>query len=154
MDKNYIKYDTVLSVSEIIEYALMIDKFEEGSIDFFKLQNLFLSNNVSLNVEPYDLSEIIVTKDKGKVIRDRYIKGNYLPSDIRHYIINGNIIFNIDYKVIELLANAGVPKYQTLFLAILKSELRNSNNYANILEEKIAKLESKVSLQNRMHIMK
>ncbi len=153
MDKKYERYDKVLNISEIIEYALMIDKFEEGSIDFKRLQALFLNNNVSLTVEPYKISET-VNKEKRKEIKERYINGNYLPSDILNYIINGHIIFNIDYKVIELLANAGVVKYQTLFLSILKSQLRDSNIYSNILEEKINKLESKVSLNSKMYIMK
>ena len=144
MDKKYVRYDEVLSVSEILNYALMIDKFEEGEIDYKKLQALFLDSNHSLKVEPYDISKVTITKEKWKLVKERYLKGEYLPSDIRHYIIDGNIIFYMDYKAIEVLANAGVPKYQSIYLSILKWELRNNNQFNDELQEKINGLESKI----------
>ena len=129
-DIKYIRYEEALTDNEILLYAQIISQFKKGEIDFQTLKNLFLYKGV--NVEPVliDFSKKMMTVSEADVIKKRISEQKYLYSDINHFILNSNdfknVIFHLDYKAIELLANYGVPEYQKAMISILMTQLKHS----------------------------
>ena len=161
-DIKYVRYEDVLTDNEILLYAQIINRFEKGEIDFQTLKSLFLNNGV--NIEPVlnDFSKKMMTISEADVIKERISEQKYLYSDINYFILNSNefknVVFRMDYKVIELLANYGFPDYQKTMISILTTQLKNSFDK----DEKIAaerskwriridELNSSLSKEERIH---
>lgn len=72
----------------------------------------------------------MITVTEANTISNRISEQNYLYDDINCFILNSsefkNIVFRIDYKAIEVLANHGVPEYQEAMISILMTQLKHS----------------------------
>lgn len=158
--KNYILYEDVLTDDEILLYGQMIDKFKTGEIDFKTLESMFLSLGITIETTLFDFSKTMMSIEEANIVRERISKQDYLYSDIHYFILNSNrfknVIFCIDYKAIEVLANAGMPKYQNTLISILKTQLRYSDDKDKTLVKKrenwktrIAELESQLANSNK-----
>lgn len=159
--KNYIRYEDVLTDDEILLYGQMIDKFKTGEIDFKTLESMFLSQGITIETTLVDFSKTMMSIEEANIVRERISKQNYLYSDIHYFILNSNrfknVIFCIDYKVIEVLANAGMPEYQNTLISILKTQLRYSDDKDKTLVKKrenwrtrIIELESQLAKSDKL----
>lgn len=137
----YIRYDVALTDNEILQYSQIIDQFKKGEINFHTLQNMFLNEGITIEPVVNDYSKLPLTPEVD-VIKKRISEQNYLYSDINYFVLNSsefkNVVFRIDYKAIELLANYGMPEYQSAMISTLTTQLRHA--YSN---EKDDKLEAK-----------
>ena len=114
--EKYIRYDEALTDNEILTYSQIINQFRNGEIDFSDLKKIFLSYGVDINPVAKDISNKFMTISEANSIKKRISEQKYLYNDINYFILNSNnfknIVFVIDYKAIELLANHGIPEYQ------------------------------------------
>lgn len=156
---NYISYDKALTDNEILLYSKIIDKFKNGEIDFTNLKGIFLNYGVMIEAIPNDFSKKINTITEASIIRQRILEKKYHYDDINHFILNSdelkNIVFRIDYKAIEVLANYGVPEYQEAMISILMMQLKHSyDKDENLVAERrkwrrrIDELKSQMSKNN------
>lgn len=157
---NYVRYENALTDEEILLYAQMINKFKNDEIDFKRLQNMFLNQGVMIEPTLIDFSKKLTTLSEADIIRERISKQNYLYSDIHNFVLNSNrfknVVFYMDYKAIEVLANFGIPEYQNTLISILKTQLRHSyDKDENVAAErakwrkKIDELESQLSKSDK-----
>ena len=124
---NYINYAKALTDNEILLYSQLINNFKNGEIDFNNLRIMFLDYGVT--IEPI-LNDFSKSKRASDTTLKRIKEQNYHYNDINYFILNSdkfkNVVFCIDYKAIELLANHGVPEYQEIMISILMTQLRYS----------------------------
>lgn len=127
---NYIRYEKALTDNEILLYSQMIAQFKTGEIDFTSLKRMFLNYGITIKAIPNDFSEKMLTITEADIIKKRISEQNYLYGDINYFVLNSsefkNIVFRIDYKAIEILANYGIPEYQETLISILMTQLKNS----------------------------
>lgn len=94
------------------------------------LKSLFLNHGITIEAIPIDFSKKMITVTEANTISNRISEQNYLYDDINCFILNSsefkNIVFRIDYKAIEVLANHGVPEYQEAMISILMTQLKHS----------------------------
>lgn len=145
----YIKYDEALTDNEILIYSQIIDQFKHNEIDLASLKNIFLNYGVIIEAVPNDFSKKMMTKSEANIINKRISEGKYLYSDVNYFILNSNkfknVIFYMDYKAIELLANYGIPEYQEAMISILSTQLRHSYDKDDKLAVKRAKWARRIS---------
>lgn len=129
-EANYFRYEDALTDNEILLYAQIINQFKNGEIDFTNLKNEFLKYGVTIEVELHDFSKKMMTIEQADIFRKRISEQNYFYHDVHHFILNSNefknVIFYMDYKAIEILANHGIPEYQQTMISILTTQLRHS----------------------------
>ena len=129
-DKQYVRYEEALTDNEILLYAQMINRFKKNEIDFQSLKSLFLNDGVNIEGVPNDFSKKMMTISEANDLKGRISEQKYLYSDIDYFILNSNefkdIIFRMDYKAIELLANSGDSEYQKTMISILMTQLEHS----------------------------
>ena len=161
-DIKYVRYEEALTDNEILLYAQIINQFEKGEIDFQTLKSLFLNNGVNIEPVPNDFSKKMMTISEADVIKKRISEQKYLYSDINYFILNSNefknVVFHMDYKAIELLANYGVPEYQETMISILMTQLKHSYDKDEKLaaerskwRRRIAELKSSLSKKERIN---
>lgn len=132
MKKNnkYIRYDQALTDNEILTYSQAINEFKNGRIDFTSLKNIFLNYGITIEPVLEDFSRTMMTVNEANIIKKRISEQNYIYSDVDYFILNGhefaNVVFRLDYKAIEILANYGIPEYQETLISILKTQLKLS----------------------------
>lgn len=162
-DINYVRYDEALTDNEILIYAQIINQFKSGEIDFQTLKSLFLNNGVNIEPVTIDFTKKMMTISAADAIKKRISEQKYLYSDINYFILNSNefknVVFYMDYKAIELLANYGVPEYQEIMISILTTQLSHSYDKDEKLAAERAKwrrriAELKSSLLNEERISK
>lgn len=164
MKKNikYISYAEALTDNEILLYSQIINQFKNGEIDFKTLRNLFLNNGVIIEPIPNNFSKKTMTISETDIIKKRISEQKYLYSDINCFILNSNefknVVFRMDYKAIELLANYGVPEYQETMISILMTQLRLSYDKDEKLsverakwKRRIAELKSSLSKEDNIN---
>ena len=129
-DRNYIGYDKALTDNEILLYSQMVDRFKNGEIDFANLKSMFLDYGIKIEAIPKDYSKKMMTVIEANTIKKRILDEKFLYSDINYFILNSskfkNVVFRIDYKAIEILANYGIPEYQNMMISILMMQLKHS----------------------------
>lgn len=129
---NYIGYEKALTDNEILMYAQMIVQFKNGEIDFMDLKSMFLNYGITIEAIPNNFSKKTMTVNEANNIKKRILEQNYLYEDINYFILNStefkNIVFRIDYKAIEVLANNGIPEYQEIMISILMTQLKYSSD--------------------------
>lgn len=123
---HFTRYENILTDKEILEYALLINNFKHERINFSNLRNIFWAQHkINLQIMPIDISH---RKLLPKEEITRRINENYNYNDIKAYVLSSdefqNVVFYMDRKAIELLANAGIPEYQKELASILMLELR------------------------------
>ena len=153
----YVRYDAALTDKEILSYALIIDRFKRGEINYKELEKLF--GGLGLAVEPvlYDYTKRMISIREANIIEERHLSKNYLPADIRGYILNSydrsiiDVMFMMDRKVIEVLADYGMSEYQLELINILRTQIRftphNKDNMVNLSlwNRRIKELEKELS---------
>ena len=148
-DNKYIRYDVALTDNEILLYSQIIDQFKKNEIDFQTLRNIFFINGINIEPIPRNFSKKMLTISEASVINKRISEQKYLYNDIDYFILNSNefknIIFCIDYKAIELLANYGIPEYQETMILILTSQLIHSYDKDEQLAAKRSKWERRIA---------
>ena len=91
---------------------------------------MFSNYGISVELILNDFSKRMMTISQAEELKKRITEKQYIYSDIDRYILNSNdfknVIFCIDYKAIEVLANSGIPEYQETMMSILKTMLRHS----------------------------
>ncbi len=126
-DKKYVRYDMALTDNEILQYALIIDQYEKGKIDNQTLRNLFLDKGVTIEPRFHDYSKMLLLSSVG-AMKKRILEGNYVYNDVDCFVLNSegfkNVVFRMDRKAIEVLADYGIPEYQEALLGILSYQLR------------------------------
>ena len=161
-DIKYVRYENALTDNEILVYAQIINQFKKGEIDFQTLKSLFLNNGVIVEPVPTDFSKKKMTISEADIIKKRISEQKYLYSDINYFILNSNefknVVFHMDYKAIELLANYGVPEYQETMISILMTQLKHSYDKDEKLaterskwRRRIAELKSSLSKEERIN---
>ena len=127
---NYIGYEKALTDNEILMCSQIINQFKNGEIDFTNLKSIFLNYGITIEVILNDFSKKMMTITEADIIKKRISEKNYLYEDINYFILNStefkNIVFRIDYKAIEILANYGIPEYQETMISILMKQLEHS----------------------------
>ena len=127
--KEYINYKDVFTDNEIIQYALIIDKFIENKITYKELKEELSIYGITIKPILRDISKKMMTKKQYKDLITRLDKEIYHYEDINCFIfannICENIIFSFDYYIINLLANNNIPKYQESLIGILKTYIKN-----------------------------
>ena len=127
---NYIGYEKALTDNEILLYSQIIVQFKNGEIDFTNLKSIFLNYGITIEAIPNDFSKRMMTITEAVTIKKRISEKNYLYDDINYFVLNSsefkNIVFRIDYKAIEVLANYGMPEYQETMISILMTQLKHS----------------------------
>lgn len=125
---HFTRYENILTDKEILEYALLINNFKHERINFSNLKNIFWAQHkITLQIlTSFNLSIRKTLLKKEEVIR--YLNDDYNYNDIKAYVLSSdefqNVVFYMDRKAIELLANAGIPEYQKELASILMLELR------------------------------
>lgn len=148
--KKTIRYDVALTDNEILQYSQIVDRFKKGEIDFQTLRDLFLNNGVTIEPVFIDYTKLPIASQIEEV-KKRILERNYLYNDINYFILNSkefkNVVFRIDYKAIELLANYGVPEYQKAMISTLVTQLRHSytNERNDELEAKRSKWQRRIA---------
>lgn len=146
--KNYIRYDEVLTDEEILMYAKVIDQFKRENIQFIDVKSIFLKQGIELDVKTNDFSLTKMTAEQANIINKRIIEQNYIYNDINYFVLNSanfkNVIFIMDYKAIEVLANSGMREYQQTLIGILKTQLRISYDKDEILTKKRSQWKRKI----------
>ena len=131
-DYDYVRYDYALTDKEILLCAQIIDQFERGEIDFITLKEQFLGYDISLEAVLHDVSGRMMTVVQAEEREKRIAEHNFRPEDIKYYLLNSenfkNVVFLMDRKAIELLAESGSRKYQEALIGILKTQLKYSMN--------------------------
>ena len=111
----YKDYKTVFNDDEILIYGLLLDKFKNQVINYEQLKNLLASHGISVKPLLIDFASKKMTIKEGKEIQKRLDNEDYIYDDINCFIFNSdnfeNVIFAIDYKVVDVLANYGEPSY-------------------------------------------
>jgi len=132
-EKKYIWYSDALTDNEILQYALIINQFKNNEIDFQTLKELFWNKRIKIIPSlVYPSTKKKLTISQLEELKKRFLERKYLYSDINYFILNSNkfkfknVIFHMDYKVIELLANYGLPEYQEAMISILMNKLKHS----------------------------
>ena len=127
---NYIGYEKALTDNEILLYSQIIAQFKNGEIDFTNLKSIFLNYGITIEAIPNDFSKRMMTITEADTIKKRISEKNYLYGDINYFVLNSsefkNVVFRIDYKAIEVLANYGMPEYQEIMISILMTQLKHS----------------------------
>ena len=127
---NYIGYQKALTDNEILLYSQIIAQFKNGEIDFTNLKSIFLNYGITIEAILNDFSKRMMTITEADTIKKRISEKNYLYGDINYFVLNSsefkNVIFRMDYKAIEVLANYGMPEYQEIMISILMTQLRHS----------------------------
>lgn len=125
---DYNKYDTILSDEEILRYALMIDEFKIGKIDFKNLESKMQSIGVVIKPKYKDPSNLkLVERAKEMKERIEHNKPNY--SDIECFLMDiadKKVDFRLDYKAIKLLADSGKKNYIDHFIGLLDYAIRHT----------------------------
>jgi len=136
----YIGYEEILTDNEILTYAHIIDRFKNDEINFDELKEQFLNHDIIIEPILYDYSTTKMTTAQAEIIEKRLSKQNYIYDDISKFILNSNefknIVFCLDYKAIEILANSGMPEYQNIMINILKTQLKYSS-YSSSTDKKL-----------------
>lgn len=126
-----VRYEYALTDNEILTYSQIIDKFKKGEITFQNVTEMFASYDITIEPVLRDFSKQKMTVSDANMMKDRLANKQYLYSDINYFLLNSekfkNIAFRIDYKAVELLANLGIPEYQTSMVNILMTEMRLSH---------------------------
>lgn len=129
---HFIGYQDALTDNEMLLYSLIINKFKNGEIDFKNLKNEFLNYGITIEVMIADFSKKMMTLAEAASLKKRISEENYLYNDIKYYVLNApefeNVVFRMDYKAIEALANHGIPEYKEAMICILKTQLKYSFN--------------------------
>ena len=138
---DYKRYDKVLNDDEILECALLIDKYKKGTIDFNELLKEAKSIDIAIKPIPIDFSTKKMTIEQGKIIKERLENKDYIYEDIRGFLLDiddKKAVFYMDYKAIEILAKAGLPEYISSLISILDWEIKNSpkNEIKDMLKAK------------------
>ena len=91
----------------------------------------------------------MMTNDEKNTIEKRILEKNYLYNDINYFVLNSaefkNIIFRIDYKAIEILANYGIPEYQETMISILMTQLKHSYDKDEVLAAERSKWKRRIN---------
>jgi len=131
-----VRYEYALTDNEILTYSQILDKFKKGIITYFELSETLANYGITIEPVVRDISKQKMTVSKANTMNDRLAKKEYIYSDIDYYILNSkefnNVAFRIDRKAIEILANAGIPEYQTSLMSLLVTELK----YLNVTDAK------------------
>lgn len=139
-DNKYVRYEEALTDNEILSYAQMVDKFSKDEINYHTLKDFFNNNGVNVQPVPNDFSNRMMTIDQADEIKKRIVEEKYLYDDINYFLLDSNdfknVVFRIDYKAIEVLANSGNPEYQQTLISILMTQLSHSSDKD---EEMVAK---------------
>ena len=128
---DYKRYNLALNDDEILKCALLINEYKKGAIDFSELKKKFQSIGVVMKPRLIDFSTKKMTVEQGKVIKERLNNENYIYKDINGFLLDigdKKVIFYMDYKAIEVLANAGLPEYIKSLIGILDWEIKNMPN--------------------------
>ena len=127
-----LRYEDALTDNEIFTYAKLIDQFEKGESDYSALKSDFLLQGVNLEAIPVDISNKMMTVNDAEDYKKRVSEQKYISDDISGYLLNAedykNVIFYMDYKAIEVLANHGIPEYQQKLIGILSTQLTHSSD--------------------------
>ena len=111
----YNDYKNVFNDDEILIYGLILDKFKNNVINFKQLKNLLAEHGITVKPLLIDFSKKAMTIKEAKEIQKRLDDEDYIYNDINAYVFNSdsfeNVLFAIDYKVVEVLANHGEPDY-------------------------------------------
>ncbi len=157
-DNNYTKYDEALTDNEIYNYALIVDEFMIGKITYKELQEKF-SELYGIEVRVEINSKSGMTLEERADFANRLIKEDYNYNDITGFILNGrylnNVLFKMDYKAIEVLANNNIPRYMEAYKRILETQLHYSYDKneklkaeRNMWKRKIEELENKLVIDS------
>lgn len=77
-NEKHVRYEDALTDNEILLFAQMIDKFKNGDINYKELENMFLSNGVTIKPTLVDFSKTIMSIDKANIIKERISRQDYL----------------------------------------------------------------------------
>lgn len=123
-----INYGDILTDKEILVYARILDAFAKKRINYQSLEKLFAENGVNVRPLLYDNS-IYLTMADYNAAHERFARKEYVYSDIRSFILSNNefqnIMFGLDYKSVEVLANSGDLEYKECLRIILKTFMKN-----------------------------
>ena len=128
---DYERYNIVLNDDEILKCALLINEYKKGDINFSELKKKFQSIGIVMKPRLIDFSTKKMTVEQGKVVKERLDNENYIYNDINGFLLDigdKKVIFYMDYKAIEVLANAGLPEYIKSLIGILEWEIKNMPN--------------------------
>ena len=129
-DKEYIGYEEALTDNEILLFSKIILEFKNGGIDLESLKNIFLNKGITVEPIYYDICRRMITVMDANNIKKRILEGKSMYNDIDYFILNSNdfnnVVFRLDYKAIEVLANYGIPEFQNTLISILKWQLVHS----------------------------
>ena len=157
-DNYYTKYDEALTDNEIYNYALIVDEFMIGKITYKELQEKF-SELYGIDVSVEINSKSGLTLEERADFANRLIKEDYNYNDIAGFILNGrylnNVLFKMDYKAIEVLADNNIPHYMEAYKRILETQLHYSYDKneklkaeRNMWKRKIEELENKLVIDS------
>ena len=125
----YTRYDETLTDKEIYNYALIVDEFMKGQITYKELQEKF-SEEYGIEVNADATIRTIMTLEEFNDFCDRISREDYEYNDISWFVLSGkdfrNVLFRLDYKAIEVLANNNVRYYMEVYKAILETQIRHS----------------------------
>ena len=129
-NNNYVRYNDALTDNEILLCAQIINKFKKNEIDFQTLKVLFLNHGIDIEAVPNDYHKRKITVDEAKAIEKRISDQKYNYDDIDYFILSSkdfnDVIFRMDYKAVEILANYGDPEYQRILISTLTFQLLHS----------------------------
>ena len=133
-NKDYVLYPSALTDKQILEFALILDQFQEKEIDFPTMIKLYQDLGVSVEPVFTDYEKHTINRNQLEAIRERRARQEYTYEDLSHLSMEvnhiKNVIFRIDHKAIRVLAAAGYTKYQKILLGILQSQIRLDNGHS------------------------
>ena len=150
----YTRYDEILTDKEIYNYALIVDEFMKGQISYKELKEKF-SNEFGIEVN----ADADYSRAKGEFndYCNRVSRENYDYNDIVYFILSGkdfkNVLFRLDYKAIEVLANNNIRYYMEVYKVILETQIRHSYDKneklkvkRNMWKRRVAELQKELSI--------
>ena len=155
--KDAIYYYDVLTEQEIVDYGTIIADFKDGLCSYKDLKKKFMKFGIEVTPNMCDLSTKLMTLDMAKEVVKRLSKEEYLPTDIRSFVLNGNGISNIfiwcDINLITVLANNGDMRakrklkdsYDFQISYLNKYGFPEHSGYLNELISKSIRLEEELS---------
>lgn len=152
----YTRYDEILTDKEIYNYALIVDEFMKGQITYKELQEKF-SKEYGIEVNADATIRTIMTLEEFNDFCNRKSREDYEYNDISCFILSGkdfrNVLFRLDYKAIEVLANNNVRYYMEVYKAILETQIRHSYDKneklkakRNMWKRRVAELQKELSI--------
>ena len=150
-------FNDVLTEQEIVNYGTIVADFFDGLCSYKDLRKKFMKYGIEVTPSMQDISKKKMTLDMAKKVIERFGRDEYLPDDIRCFILNGNGVSNVfiwrDINLITVLADNGNMRakkqlkdsYEFQINYLKKYGFQEHEDYINELTAKSIKLEEDLS---------